>query len=104
MIKTTSGVELGGGATASNTENSINFIESGQKLSVEFSFFCNLNPGIYFLNAGVLGEVNGNIIYLYRLLDIAMFRVLPIHKNFSTGIVDFKCDANLIIQHHCKIS
>ena len=97
MIKTTSGVELGGGATATNIEDSINFIKSGQKLNVEFNFFCNLNPGIYFLNAGVLGEVNGNIIYLYRLLDIAMFRVLPIHKNFSTGIVDFKCNANLTI-------
>ncbi len=95
MIKTTSGIELGGAATASDSEDSIKFIQSGSNLQVEFSFICSLNPGIYFLNAGVVGDVNGSDAYLHRLLDIAMFRVLPISKNLSTGIIDFECNARL---------
>ena len=95
MIKTISGIELGGGATASDPEDSIDFIQSGSNLHVEFSFICNLNPGVYFLNAGVVGDVNGSDAYLHRLLDVAMFRVLPISKNLSTGIIDFECSARL---------
>jgi lipopolysaccharide transport system ATP-binding protein len=91
LIKTTTGLELGGGVSANSTLNSLHHIEAGTSYQVEFRFHCTLNQGVYFLNAGVTGSVKGNDIYLHRLIDIAMFRVLPDTKNLATGIIDFGC-------------
>ncbi|UZE19657.1 ABC transporter ATP-binding protein [Pseudomonas sp. B21-054] len=91
LIKTTSGVELGGSHTANLAQDGIPYVQAGQVYNVEFSFTCNLNPGVYFLNAGVTGCVDGVDVYLHRLLDVQMFRVLPDSKNLATAIVDFNC-------------
>lgn len=91
LIKTTSGVELGGSHTANLAQDGIPYVQAGQVYNVEFSFACNLNPGVYFLNAGVTGCVDGVDVYLHRLLDVQMFRVLPDSKNLATAIVDFNC-------------
>jgi lipopolysaccharide transport system ATP-binding protein len=91
LIKTTSGVELGGGSSASSNRTSLSFAESGSNFVVEFKFTCRLHAGVYFLNAGVLGELNGNETYLHRLIDAAMFRVMSESENLGTGIVDFSC-------------
>lgn len=91
LIKTTSGVELGGGASANSARGSLAYVEVGSRYSVEFRFRCTLNPSVYFLNAGVIGEVDGRETYLHRLIDIALFRVLPDTENLATGIVDFGC-------------
>mgnify|MGYP001572256718 CR=1 FL=1 len=91
LIKTTSGMELGGAVSASSFRNSLAYVEAGSTYRVEFSFRCALNPGVYFLNAGVVGDVEGSEGYLHRLIDIAMFRVLPDTENLATAIVDFEC-------------
>ena len=91
LIKTTSGVELGGAASASSNRTSIPFVLPGSEYMVEFAFCCRLNAGVYFLNAGVLGEINGSETYLHRLIDVAMFRVMSEAANMATGIVDFSC-------------
>lgn len=91
LIKTTSGLELGGAVSASNLEHSIAYVESGSVLYVRFKFKCSLNPGVYFLNCGVVGDVNGVQTYLHRIIDAAMFRVLPISNNLATAVVDFGC-------------
>jgi len=91
LIKTTSGVELGGGASASSARDSLAYVQSGAVYQVEFRFRCTLNTSVYFLNAGVLGDMNGNETYLHRLVDAAMFRVLPDSENLTTGVVDFGC-------------
>ena len=98
LIKTTSGVELGGGASASSLRDSLAYVEAGFSYRVEFRFRCALNPGVYFLNAGVVGNVSGSETYLHRLIDIAMFRVMPDMENLATGIVDFGCFPELEIQ------
>ncbi len=98
LIKTTSGVELGGGASASSSRDSLAFVEAGSNYRVEFRFRCALNPGVYFLNAGVVGDVDGSETYLHRLVDIAMFRVQPDTENLATGIVDFGCYPELELQ------
>lgn len=95
LIKTTSGMELGGGASASSPRESLAYVEAGSSYQVEFRFRCALNAGVYFLNAGVLGDVNNNETYLHRLIDVAMFRVLPEAESLSTGIVDFGCSPEL---------
>lgn len=91
LIKTTTGVELGGGVSASSTRTSLPRVEAGARYAVEFRFVCALNPGVYFLNAGVVGDVDGTESFLHRITDITLFRVLPDADNLATGIVDFAC-------------
>lgn len=98
LIKTTSGVELGGAESASPTRSSFADVAPNSSYQVEFQFLCALNPGVYFMNAGVLGNVEGSVTYLHRLIDIAMFRVLPDTKNIATGIVDFACYPEIELQ------
>lgn len=95
MIKTTSGVELGGAASASSARTSLPYILPGQEYRVEFEFSCRLNPGVYFLNAGVVGDLNGSETFLHRLIDVAMFRVMSEVDNVATGIVDFSCESRI---------
>ncbi|SET15038.1 lipopolysaccharide transport system ATP-binding protein [Nitrosospira multiformis] len=91
LIKTVSGVELGGGASAVTPEESLPYAEADSAYQVEFHFRCSLNPGTYYLNAGVMGVHTSEETYLHRLLDIVVFRVLPDTGNLATGIVDFGC-------------
>jgi lipopolysaccharide transport system ATP-binding protein len=99
LIKTTSGIELGGGVSASSPRSSLAYVETGSNYRVEFRFRCTLNPGVYFMNAGVVGRgADGSETYLHRLIDIAMFRVLPDTENLATGIVHFDCYPELELQ------
>jgi lipopolysaccharide transport system ATP-binding protein len=98
LIKTTSGIELGGGVSATSNRDSLNHVKAGATYRVEFRFRCALNQGVYFLNAGVFGDINGNETYLHRLIDIAMFRVLPVSEIFTTGLVDFGCCPKIELQ------
>ena len=98
LIKTTSGVELGGGVSANTARNSITFVEAGSIYRVEFRFCCALNQGVYFLNAGVVGNVGSSETFLHRTIDIAMFRVLSDSENLATGIIDFSCYPEIELQ------
>ncbi|WP_241048174.1 ABC transporter ATP-binding protein [Achromobacter xylosoxidans] len=91
MIKTTSGIELGGSVSAASPRTSLPYVEKGSDYQVEFKFDCRLAPGVYFLNAGASGEVNGAETYLHRLVDVAMFRVQANGESTQTGVVDFSC-------------
>lgn len=91
LIKTTSGVELGGGASARSQQDSLDYVEAGSFYQIEFRFKCVLHSGVYFLNAGVVGDVNGSEGYLHRVVDVEMFRILLDSDSFTTGIVDFEC-------------
>lgn len=91
LIKTTTGFELGGATSASSYRSSLPFVITGTSFLVEFSFTCRLNPGIYFLNAGVVGDLNGSETYLHRLIDVAAFRVMSETESLATGVVDFNC-------------
>jgi lipopolysaccharide transport system ATP-binding protein len=102
LIKTTSGVELGGCVTAASARNSLSFVEYGKIYRVAFTFKCALNPGVYFLNAGLIGDINGSEMFLHRLVDIAMFRVLSEADSLATGIVDFDCCPEIELQQNAK--
>jgi len=95
LIKTLSGVELGGSVSANGVFDRIPFIAAGTEYKVEFRFTCSLNPGVYFLNAGLQGEVDGVETYLHRLIDIAMFRVAPEVDDLATGTIDFACSPDV---------
>jgi len=97
LIKTITGFGLGG-AASSTTYNAIDCIEVGTKARVKFRFMCLLQPGVYFLNAGVLGTINGNEVYLHRIIDVAMFRVQSEGNLISTEIVDFYADPSVSLE------
>ena len=88
LIKTISGFELGG-ATSHTIYKPIEHVEKGSIIEVEFNFKCFLQPGVYFLNVGVVGNLDGSEQYLDRHIDIAMFRVQAEDDILSTGVIDF---------------
>ncbi|SFS07912.1 lipopolysaccharide transport system ATP-binding protein [Dyella sp. OK004] len=88
LIKTISGVELGG-ATSATPVDAIDVVESGAAVHVKFKFRCLLAPGTYFLNAGVRGRVDNEETFLDRIIDAALFRVPPDSGRLATGFVDF---------------
>ncbi|OWT74960.1 MULTISPECIES: ABC transporter ATP-binding protein [unclassified Achromobacter] len=89
LIKTITGVELGGAASAGPTHIDRGFLP-GDTIDVHIAFRCALNPGTFFCNAGVMGIVNGTETYLHRVVDAAMFRVQPVRSSAANGIVDFE--------------
>ncbi|NEP41228.1 MAG: ABC transporter ATP-binding protein [Okeania sp. SIO2H7] len=95
LIKTLSGFELGGASLHGYTK-SIDRIKSQQTVRVRFRFKCLLNPGVYFLNAGVVGMSDDHLTYLARCIDVAMFRVQHCTEHFcGTGVVDLLVEPNL---------
>ncbi len=88
LIKTVSGLELGG-IVSHVPNNSLEFVEKGMILRPKFTFKCALLPGVYFLNAGVVGMINGTETYLHRCIDVVIFRVQPEGEILLGGVVDF---------------
>jgi lipopolysaccharide transport system ATP-binding protein len=101
LIKTLTGLELGGGAT-SLPEDSIPIIEAGQIMEVRFRFRCLLDAGTYFTNAGVLARIADEEIYIDRLIDATMFRVMPQSQRLATGFVDFCVVPTMAYVEHSK--
>ena len=87
MIRSLTGVEVGGAASMT-PQHSIPLVDATESLVVRFTFRCLLHPGVYFLNAGVLGAVGEGEEYLDRLVDAVMFRVMPSATRLATGFVD----------------
>jgi lipopolysaccharide transport system ATP-binding protein len=98
LIKTTSGLELGGSSSAARGMGEP-YIAPGAVVHVSFQFRCLLMPGVYFMNAGCSGLINAEERYLHRLIDATMFRVLPMEDNAKTGIVDFELEPTIDITH-----
>ncbi len=97
LIKTLSGFELGGASFTAATQQ-IDRVEAETTLVVKFKFQCLLNPGVYFLNAGVSGIVDDQFTYLARCVDVAMFRVQPQLQSHASGIVDLLIEPSLSVQ------
>lgn len=87
MIRTTTGAEIGGTAT-SHLYDAITRVPAGDRFEVSFRFRCALAPGVYFLNAGALGDIGMGEEFLDRRMDVAMFRVMHTGKRLVTGFVD----------------
>ena len=98
LIKSVTGAELGGASYSTAGKDGLAFVTAGTQIKVTFQFQCRLNPGTYFLNAGILGEIDGAEVYLHRLLDAAMFRVLPKPDSNQTGTVSFDCSIGIMVK------
>jgi len=91
LIKTGVGLEVGG-ASSSKIGHGIDEVHAGDIYKVEFSFHPRLAPGVYFLNAGLLGIVGDDEIYLDRGIDIAAFKIMPQENSLMTAIVNFEIE------------
>lgn len=85
LIKTVTGLELGGGTWPSIGSSGPD-VPAGTTVAVSFQFTCHLNPGVYFLNCGVVG-CGGQ--QLHRIVDALAFRVLPLEERTTFGHVCF---------------
>jgi len=83
LLKTPDGRELGGLTSAPPGEGLSTAVAMVHRQ--HFLFRCNLLPGTYFANAGVIGP-DGS--YLHRVIDAVMFSVLPEPHCCGTGSVD----------------
>lgn len=101
LVKTTSGVELGGATSAKQTADGIAHVAAGSALLVEYSFVCRLNEGVFFLNAGVSGDCGEGYHHLHRVVDALCFRVNPQLKRFGLGTVDFSCSPEWSLLERC---
>lgn len=87
MIRTTSGFPLGG-LTSHPFGRGIS-ASQGCVHSQCFRFRCNLLPGIYFINAVILRiQPEAGEYLMHKLMDAAMFRVLPESGSLNTGLVN----------------
>jgi len=97
MIKTITGLELGGAATAPNPASGM-FVAAGQRLQARFRFRAMLAPGVYFMNAGVTAAEPEGETYLDRIIDVLMFRVTHEADRIATGTVDFHVLPDLSVE------
>jgi lipopolysaccharide transport system ATP-binding protein len=74
MIKLVTGFELAGQASHP-PRSGVEHVAAGATATVRFPFRARVVPGVYFLNAGVLGIRDEEAGYLHRILDAAIFRV-----------------------------
>jgi lipopolysaccharide transport system ATP-binding protein len=88
LIKTISGVELGGAVTSPYGASELT-VTAGEQLRVRFRFQVLMEPGVYFVNAGVSALGPDGEMYMDRLIDALMFRVLPDENRVATGFVNF---------------
>ena len=92
MIRTTSGLPIAGTTTAMQKSRRLPRINAGQTIRVCIQFDCQLLPGSYFVNSGVSGLMGGKTIYLHKLVDAMMFRVMEVEDRLVGGLVDIGFD------------
>jgi len=88
LVKSTSGLELGGGAHDSH-DGYIRSVNPGDVYEVQFEFNACLFPGVYYLNCGVSGTLEDYDGFLHRVIDAVAFRVRNVYSKLITGFTDF---------------
>ena len=97
MIKTVSGIELGGRVSAPSGRG-IAALEPGTRVKAQFDFRANLAPGTYYLNAGMIAIMPEGETFVDRWVDALIFKVLPEVDCLVTGFVDFFVRPRLLVE------
>jgi lipopolysaccharide transport system ATP-binding protein len=89
LVRTVAGLALGGAAYPSAVK-AMETVPEGTEFAVSIAFRCLLAPGSYFINAGVRGmpDPRTDPLYLHRIIDAVMFKVMPDEDRAATGMVD----------------
>ena len=91
LIKTSTGVELGGATSCKSLAGSPISVAEGSIVRVTYEFKNILNVGLYFINLGVSSFEEEEIKHLHRILDAMCFRVGDDESSYATGMIDFSC-------------
>lgn len=86
LLRTLTGIEIA--ARVSHLLGQGIDAEAGREVEVRFPFHAVLVPGTYFANAGVVSTETGELVYLHRLVDAVMFRILPEPDLTVAGLID----------------
>lgn len=97
LIKSMTGLPICGTISEPSLRDGMTIEGAGKTISVEFEFDCLLNPGLYFMNAGVFGIEDDQEVLLHRISDVLVFRVLPVEANRSTELIDFNCRSKVVL-------
>jgi lipopolysaccharide transport system ATP-binding protein len=87
LVKSTNGLELGGGAHDAS-DGYVPNVAAGDVIDVAFEFTASLQPGVYYLNCGVSGNIGDHDGFLHRAIDVVAFRVRNVYTRIVTGFVD----------------
>ncbi len=98
LIKSVTGLPICGTMSHAALRDGLVVERAGESATVEFLFDCMLNPGTYFMNAGVFGVEEEQETLLHRIADAVAFRVLPIEENKSTELVDFNVESKVMLR------
>lgn len=86
LIKTKDGIILSP-LTNKQLRATVSFVSANTEIEVSFQLKLNLVPGTYFFNLGLATLENGELVYLHRLVDAGMIRVISPDARQFTGIV-----------------
>lgn len=89
LIKTKQGIELCS-ATSSQVGEGDEFVAAGLRMRINFRFRCSLLPGLFFLNAGCGGIIQGEEGFLHRIEDAVAFRVPQEAGLLVGGLLDLE--------------
>lgn len=96
QIRSTSGLVVSG-QRFPEEGRSLNLATKGQRFQLICNFKMSLIPGVYFIGGGVWSLQEPNC--LHRILDAAMFRILPQKQTGALGFVDLSAqEPRLIIE------
>ena len=88
LIKTVNGVELSGVTTTFKKDLPLKHVRKNETVRLSFEFNCNLMPGTYFVNAGVVHEIDHERNFMHRVLDGLIFQVTSEIELEAVGLVD----------------
>ncbi|MCD4681082.1 MAG: ABC transporter ATP-binding protein [Bacteroidales bacterium] len=76
------------GAAYPYDDSYIEKINKGQKFNIEIKFKCTLLPANYYLTTGIKGLINEDIVFLNRIEDILVFKVIKNTVDQYWGVVN----------------
>ena len=97
LIKTVVGTELGGIVSAPPGQG-IDHVAAGTKVKVRLPFRPRLSSDTYFANVGVVGLSSEGEIFLHRIIDALIFRIIREQDSRITSSVDFSSEKEPVIE------
>ncbi|MFP6640422.1 MAG: ABC transporter ATP-binding protein [Myxococcota bacterium] len=101
LVKTVVGTELGG-IVSSPPGRGIEHVRAGTSLTVRLPFRPRLSSDTYFTNVGVVGLSEDGEIFLHRISDALVFRVLREQDSIITSSVDLSSGQETTIKEQSK--
>lgn len=96
MIKNDKGLNITG---SKSEEKHAQSVKAGETYQIKWFFTSRLLAAIYYTNAGVSGEINGEDVFLNRIVDASVFKVLCDTNTNIAGLVHLSqyAEINLIV-------